>query len=182
MIEDAKRLETQTEEQDRQLLKDYGNGLVGREVFEAIKGLRSGEPEWDKLIKQAEEGSIETERGDKPLSKNPETRQDHPRRGLRWSGAEVVSFPAKKEEKPDLLDRPPTVTDPHRRRRPRPRCEEVVLCAGCRKLLSSPSEENLNAVGMPRRIERQAGSEIRKRRIGTPSAFSISGWRAQALK
>src|SRR6516162_5179502 len=47
-----------------------------------------------------------------------------------------------------------------------PRCEEVVLCAGCRKLLSSPSEENLNAVGMPCRIERQAGSEIRKRRLG----------------
>jgi len=105
MTEDAKRLETQTEEQDRQLLKDYGNGLVGREVFEAIKGLRSGEPEWDKLIKQAEEGRIETGRGEEPLSKNPETRQDNPRQGLRWvGGGEVVSFPAKA----DLLDRPPT--------------------------------------------------------------------------
>jgi hypothetical protein len=93
MTEDAKRLETQTEEQDRQLLKDYGNGLVGREVFEAIKGLRSGEPEWDKLIKQAEEGWIETERGAKPLSKNPEARQDHPRQsgGLRWIGGGEVA-------------------------------------------------------------------------------------------
>ena len=53
-------------------------------------------------------------RADEALKKGPETRRDNPSQssGFRWvGGGEVVSFPAKKEEKSkpsDLLDLPPT--------------------------------------------------------------------------
>jgi hypothetical protein len=138
----------------RQTLEAYANGYGGPEVLERIRGQFKGNNEIEALCEHVERTRAETERGwdsialgggaetyfipeekeeraDKALLKKPDTRQDYPRqekpKGLRWVGGEVVSFPAKKEEKPkkqsgDLLDQPLTTVSPPE---PKPRVEVV---------------------------------------------------------